>query len=54
MSEQDKTEIRKIIKEEIEAKFSISTTKKSTEVKEPLKRDSDRRNVYVETVSPTY
>jgi hypothetical protein len=55
MSEQEKAEIREIIKEEIEARYSVSSTKNSTKTQEPLSaRPDTRRVVYVETVSPAY
>jgi hypothetical protein len=55
MTEQDKAEIRKIIKEEIEAKFSIPSPRSSPNVKEPFRRENDnKKGVFVETVSPAY
>ena len=56
MTHQDMTEIRKIIKEEIEAKFPIKTSVKSSiEVKGRYEFNNDvRRNVNIETISPPY
>ena len=55
MTEQDKAEIREIIKEEIEAKYAVSSSQYPAKAQEPLSPKLDsKRTVYVETVSPAY
>jgi hypothetical protein len=54
MSEQDKAEIRKIIKEEIEANFS-NRAKRTTQLNTSNKpTDQVKKAIYIETVSPAY
>jgi hypothetical protein len=54
MSEQDKAEIRKIIKEEIEAKFSKAASRATETRPSDKPANHGEKAIYVETVSPAY
>jgi hypothetical protein len=54
MSEQDKAEIRKIIKEEIEAKFSKPANRATQINASDNPANHVKKAIYVETVSPAY
>jgi hypothetical protein len=55
MTEQDKVEIRQIIKEEIEANSSKKLAERTSTPEAPVKTRSEvPKYINIETVSPTY